>query len=41
MKAGESRTRLLAIRGIWTSVLFVIAIGAHTIAVFWRDTCPV
>ena len=40
MEAGEGRSRLLSIWGIWTSVLFLLAIGANTISVFWRGLCP-
>ena len=41
MRTGEGRTRFLAVWGIWTSILFLVAIGANTIAVFWRGLCPV
>lgn len=39
MDAGEGRTRFLAIWGIWTSVLFLCAMGVNTIAVFWVGLC--
>ena len=40
MQAGEGRARFLAVWGIWTSVLFLIAISANTIAGLWRGLCP-
>ena len=40
MEAGEGRSRFLSVWGIWTSVLFLLAIGANTISVFWRGLCP-
>ena len=39
MDSGEGRVRLLAIWGIWTSVLFVLAILFNTVAVFWSGLC--
>jgi hypothetical protein len=40
MEAGEGRTRLLVVWGFWIGILFLIAIGANTIAAFWRGMCP-
>jgi hypothetical protein len=37
--AGEGRTRFLSVWGVWISGLFIIAIGANTMAAFWRGLC--
>lgn len=39
MDSGEGRTRYLAIWGVWTGVLFLIAIGFNTIATVWVGLC--
>ncbi|WP_375263329.1 hypothetical protein [Palleronia sp.] len=39
MQAGEGRTRYMAVWGVWGSVLFLIAIGANTVAAVWRNLC--
>ncbi|MGQ9366397.1 hypothetical protein [Azospirillum sp. ST 5-10] len=39
MDAGEGRTRVLAIWGLWSSVLFFLAIAANTVSVFWGGLC--
>jgi hypothetical protein len=41
MEAGEGRSRFLAIWGIWTSILFILAIAFNTISVFWGGLCDI
>ena len=40
MDAGEGRTRFLSIWGIWTGVLFLLAIAFNTLSAFWTGLCP-
>lgn len=40
MQTGEGRTRFLSVWAVWISALFLLAIGANTVAVFWRGLCP-
>jgi len=37
--SGEGRTRFIAVWGIFTSILFSVAIAANTISVFWGGLC--
>ena len=39
LDSGEGRTRFISVWGIFASVLFIIAIGFNTIAVFWSGLC--
>ncbi len=39
LMAGAGRTRFLSVWGVFASVLFLIAIAANTIVVFWRGLC--
>lgn len=39
MEAGEGRSRFLSVWGIWTSILFMLAIAFNTLSVFWAGLC--
>jgi len=39
MEAGEGRSRFLSVWGIWTGILFVLAIAFNTLSVFWAGLC--
>ena len=39
-KPDRGRVRFMALWGIWTSVLFLFAIGFNTVAVFYGGLCP-
>lgn len=39
MKAGEGRTRFLAVWSVWISILFLIANGASLITALWGGLC--
>ena len=39
MDAGEGRSRYIGIWGLWTSLLFIIAIAVNTISIFWSGLC--
>ena len=39
MDAGEGRTRFLSVWGLWAGLVFLLAIGFNTIAVFWAGLC--
>jgi hypothetical protein len=39
MEAGEGRSRFLSVWGIWTGILFMLAIAFNTLSVFWVGLC--
>ncbi len=39
LDAGEGRTRFLSVWGLWAGVIFLLAIGFNTLAVFWAGRC--
>lgn len=41
MEAGEGRSRFLSVWGIWTGILFILAIAFNTLSVFWVGLCGV
>jgi len=39
LDAGEGRTRFISVWGIFAGILFILAIGFNTVAVFWSGLC--
>jgi hypothetical protein len=39
MEAGEGRSRFLSVWGIWTGILFMLAIAFNTLSVLWAGLC--